>query len=196
MTSIVNMGDVARAIKRPPQYTTKWFGTELGSQSTYSNVQGTGERAVVNGHHDTAVFQAMLDKFIDTYVLCKNCHLPEIDIIVKKGWISAKCAACGWAGDLDNNHKLAKFITTYPPDKSGLNIGGSGGDEGGGKKSKEERRAAKAEKQKQKDQEGGDEDDDDHESDDEQEKEKKEKKDKKDKKGRKDKKDKKEKKEK
>merc|ERR1712003_499239 len=163
-----------------------------GSQSTYSNVVGTGERAVVNGHHDPAVFQTMLDKFIDAYVLCKNCHLPEIDIIVKKGWISAKCAACGWAGDLDNGHKLAKFITTYPPDKSGLNIGGSGGDEGGGsKKSKEERRAAKAEKQRQKDQEGGDEDDDDHESDDEQEKEKKEKKDKKDKKDKKEKKEKK-----
>merc|ERR1712060_510197 len=119
------------------------FGTELGSQSTYSNVVGTGERAVVNGHHDTVVFQTMLDKFIDTYVLCKNCHLPEIDLVVKKSWISAKCAACGWAGDLDNNHKLARFISTYPPDKNGLNIQGSNGGGGGGKVDKPQRRLAK-----------------------------------------------------
>jgi translation initiation factor 5 len=33
-TVISNMNDVARALNRPPTYTTKFFGTELGSQST------------------------------------------------------------------------------------------------------------------------------------------------------------------
>merc|ERR1712014_360963 len=93
MPRLVNMSDVARALKRPPEYTTKWFGTELGAQSTYSNVAGTGERAIVNGHHDTQVFQELLDKFIDKYVLCPNCHLPEINMAIKKGDIVAKCAA-------------------------------------------------------------------------------------------------------
>merc|ERR1712217_297834 len=183
-TSIVNMGDVARAIKRPPQYTTKWFGTELGAQSTYSNVTGTGERAVVNGHHDTLVFQQMLDKFIDTYVLCKNCHLPEIDLVVKKGWISAKCAACGWNGDLDNNHKVANFILTNPPNKSGLDIERAD-DSKGGKKDKAARKAERAAKQA----EGANPDSE--EGSDNEEKDKKDKKEKKDKKDKKEKKDKK-----
>merc|ERR1712083_498611 len=167
-TCIVNMGEVARALKRPPQYTTKWFGNELGSQSTYSNVPGTGERAVVNGHHDTPVFQELLDKFIHKYVLCQNCSLPEIDLVIKKGEITAKCAACGWSGDLDNGHKLAKFITTNPPDKSGLNIADEGdGDKKGGKKDRQARKAVKAAKQAQKEGDEDGSDDEEKDSDDE-----------------------------
>merc|ERR1712139_342929 len=101
-----------------------WFGSELGAQSTYTNKDGEGERAIVNGHHDTPIFQTMLDKFIDTYVLCRNCHLPEIDMNVKKGLIVAKCKACGWSGELDNCHKLAAYIVKNPPDAGGF------GDEG------------------------------------------------------------------
>merc|ERR1712066_349785 len=193
-TCVVNMGDVARVLKRPPQYTTKWFGNELGAQSTYTNKEGEGERAIVNGAHDTSVFQELLDKFISKYVCCENCHLPEIDMAIKKGVIKGNCAACGWQGDLDNNHKLAAFITKNPPDASGINImdPGDAGAKGGGKPSKQERREAKLRKQAEKGNEDGDEDDDDEEE--KEVKEKKEKKEKKDKKDEKDKKDKKEKK--
>merc|ERR1712190_337947 len=109
-TCIVNMGDVARAIKRPPQYTTKWFGHELGAQSTYTNKEGEGERSIVNGSHQTDAFQKLLDKFIDKYVCCTSCNLPEIIMSVKKSGIQGRCAACGWSGELDNQHKLATFI--------------------------------------------------------------------------------------
>merc|ERR1712066_717436 len=177
-TCIVNMGDVARALKRPPQYTTKWFGNELGAQSTYTNKEGEGERSIVNGAHQTDVFQELLDKFIHKYVCCENCHLPEIDMFIKKGNILAHCKACGWNGDLDNSHKLAAFITKNPPDESGLNIVAPGA-ELGKKASKEDRRKAKLEKQKEKPEEEAEEDDDEDER---KEKEKKEKKDKKDKK--------------
>lgn len=117
-TCIVNMGDVARALKRPPQYTTKWFGLELGAVSTYTNKESEGERAIINGHHDAPIFQTMLDKFIDKYVLCEDCRLPEIDLIVKKGNIMGKCKACGWLGELDSDHRLASFIKQHPPDPS------------------------------------------------------------------------------
>merc|ERR1712217_585880 len=100
-----------------------------------------GVRAIINGHHETNIFQTLLDKFIDKYVLCQNCKLPEIDMEVKKGAIKAKCAACGWAGELDGQHKLAAFITKTPPDESGHGIVNLAA--GGDKKSKEERRLEK-----------------------------------------------------
>jgi len=157
-TCIVNMVEVARALKRPPQYTTKWFGAELGAQSTYTDKEGEGIRAIINGHHDTPIFQTMLDKFIDKYVLCANCHLPEIDMFVKKGNINAKCKACGWAGDLDNNHKIAAFITKNPPDDAGgfsiVNLALEGGGKEG-KKDKDARRKEREEKRKQKGEDGG-----------------------------------------
>merc|ERR1712217_431433 len=103
---------------------------------------GEGERAIVNGHHDTIVFQGLLDKFIEMYVCCENCHLPEIFMVVKKGTIQGNCMACGWQGDLDNFHKFATFIQRNPPDKSGHNI--QTPIEGGGKIDKKAKREARA----------------------------------------------------
>merc|ERR1712232_948365 len=173
---IVNMGDVARALKRPPQYTTKWFGNELGAQSTYTNKEGEGERAVINGHHETTVFQELLDKFILKYVCCVQCNLPEIDMAIKKGVIQGRCMACGWQGELDNNHKLAAFIQKNPPDSTGLGL--TVIDAGVGKPDKAARRAAKAKKQDKADDDNAD---DDNAADDDDDSEDKEKKDKKDK---------------
>merc|ERR1712039_908741 len=113
--------------------------------------------------------------FLEKYVLCENCHLPEIDMAIKKGNITGRCKACGWMGDLDNGHKLAAFITKNPPDESGLNIVAPGG-ETGGKKSIEERRKAKLQKREQQN------DDEDEDDDDDSIKEKKDKKEKKEKK--------------
>merc|ERR1711953_975644 len=140
-----------------------------------------GERAIINGHHDTHVFQESLDVFIAKYVCCINCRLPEIDMAIKKdkgdSVIKGRCLACGWQGMLDNNHKLAAFIIKNPPDESGLNISVPGESGGGGKKErrrlKEQNRAAEEDDKADKE----DSDDDDEDS-----KDKKEKKEKKDKK--------------
>lgn len=118
-TCIVNVGEVARALYVPPQYAMKWFGLELGAQSSYTNKKDEGERAVIRGAHETKVFQALLDKFIKKYVLCPSCDLPEILLRIKKDRISAKCAACGWSGEVDNSNRLAAFITKNPPDGNG-----------------------------------------------------------------------------
>merc|ERR1712048_426082 len=95
----------------------QFFGYELGVKTSYTNKESEGERAIVNGHHDTQVFQSLVDKFIDKYVLCRGCQLPEIDMVVnKKGLVVATCKTCGWNGDLDNDHKLATYISKHPPD--------------------------------------------------------------------------------
>merc|ERR1712060_162780 len=167
-TGILNMGDVSRALKRDPVYITKFIGYELGAQSTYTNKENEGERVVINGHHDTPVFQTLVDKFIERYVLCTGCHLPEIDMVVRKGNIVATCKACGWNGDLDNQHKLATYIVKNPP-TSGIGFDGEGGKE---KKSRQERQAERASKAKKKA--DGDEEEDDDDDDEAEEKAKKE----------------------
>merc|ERR1712039_543845 len=176
-TGILNMGDVSRALKRDPVYITKFIGYELGAQSSYTNKENEGERVVINGHHDTPVFQNLVDKFIERYVLCTGCHLPEIDMVVKKGFIVATCKACGWSGELDNQHKLATYIVKNPP-TTGIGFDGEGG--GKEKKSRQERQAERAAKAKKKaDGDDGEDEDDDDDDDEEKPKEKKEKKEKK-----------------
>lgn len=78
------------------------------------------------------------------YVLCQNCHLPEIDMSVKKGDIKGVCKACGWRGNLDMTHKVATFILKNPPQGTE----GFGGIARTGKKDKAERQREKAERQR------------------------------------------------
>merc|ERR1712156_811365 len=85
-------------------------------------------------------FQNLVDKFIEKYVLCAACNLPEIDMAVnKRGLVVATCKACGWNGELDNRHKLAAYISKNPP------ASGIGFDEEKGKKTKEEKKRERAE---------------------------------------------------
>jgi len=163
-TNMVNCVDVARALKTNPAYLTKYMGGELGALSNYHQEE---EKSIVNGAHETSIAQQLVDKFIDKFILCHNCKLPEIDMAVKKGFLTAACKACGWSGDLDNGHKLVKFIIQNPPgsEAAGFTIA---------KKDRKTRQAERAGKKKKKD--SDDEDDEDEDSDEEEAVDKKEKK--------------------
>ncbi|KAI5077049.1 hypothetical protein GOP47_0009114 [Adiantum capillus-veneris] len=114
-TNLVNMVDVAKALARPPSYTTKFFGCELGAQSKFDEKTGT---AIVNGSHDTPKLAALLETFIKKYVQCYGCGNPETEIIITKSQlINLKCAACGFISDVDMRDKLTTFILKNPPEQ-------------------------------------------------------------------------------
>ncbi len=69
-TVILNMSEVARALNVDGDYPTKFFGTELGSQSKYDPKE---DRAVVNGAHDGLKLAELLNKFIELFILCPKC---------------------------------------------------------------------------------------------------------------------------
>ncbi|KDN46048.1 hypothetical protein RSAG8_04555, partial [Rhizoctonia solani AG-8 WAC10335] len=104
-TVIPNMSDVSRALSRPPTYPTKFFGCELGAQTTFDE---KGDRYIVNGAHDATRLRELLDAFIDKFVLCAECKNPETDLIIdsKTENISRDCKACGARSDVDMRHKL------------------------------------------------------------------------------------------
>merc|ERR1711907_889912 len=81
--------------------------------------------------------------------------------MVKKGFLMAGCKACGWQGDLDNAHKLVKFIITNPPgsEAAGFTIANK-------KASKlEAKRATQSGKKKKKDDDSDEEEDEDDDDD-------------------------------
>ncbi|KAL2335772.1 hypothetical protein Fmac_016985 [Flemingia macrophylla] len=113
-TNIVNMVDIAKALARPPSYTTKYFGCELGAQSKFDEKAGTSH---VNGAHDTAKLAGLLEVFIKKYVQCYGCGNPETEILITKNqMIQLKCAACGFVSDVDMRDKLTSFIIKNPPE--------------------------------------------------------------------------------
>ena len=107
-TCIVNAQEVANALHRTPGALTKFFANELGTISTWD-----GLRSIVNGHHQANVFPPLVDKFVDLFVLCPNCLLPETRLSVqarKNGNIYHKCASCGEKTMVNMGHKLCTFI--------------------------------------------------------------------------------------
>ena len=113
-TVVPNMSDVARALSRPPTYPTKFFGCELGAQTTWDE---KSDRYIVNGAHDASRLRELLDGFIEKFVLCGACKNPETDLVIKGGIIIRDCKACGQRTNVDMRHKLTTFILKNPPPK-------------------------------------------------------------------------------
>ncbi|KAG6902844.1 hypothetical protein C0995_010729 [Termitomyces sp. Mi166 len=136
-TVIPNMSDVARALSRPPTYTTKFFGCELGAQTSFDE---KNDRYIVNGAHNAERLRELLDGFIDKFVLCKSCKNPETELVILKNGrnenIIRDCKACGERTDIDMRHKLTTFILKNPPVKikrgKNKNTGDAAGGVGGG----------------------------------------------------------------
>ncbi|KAH7913543.1 domain found in IF2B/IF5-domain-containing protein [Hygrophoropsis aurantiaca] len=134
-TVIPNMSDVARALSRPPTYPTKFFGCELGAQTSFDE---KNDRYIVNGAHDAARLRELLDSFIDKFVLCRSCKNPETDLIILKNGrnedIVRDCKACGERTGVDMRHRLVTFILKNPmktPKKGKKGKGEANGNGGG-----------------------------------------------------------------
>eukprot|EP00461_Guttulinopsis_vulgaris_P004385 UN04387 len=115
-TAFLNIADVAKHLHVVPIYIVKFFGFELGTQSGYDEPT---QKGIVNGKHEVALLQSLLEKFIDQFVLCPKCKLPEINMTVseKSSSIRINCAACGDKRVLKSTHRLVNFIVTHPPPK-------------------------------------------------------------------------------
>lgn len=106
-TVIPNITDVAFSLHRQPGEVNKFFGCELGAQTTYAV---EAERAVVNGAHTDAVLQQMIHRYVEEFVLCPSCGLPETEYKIKNDTIWHRCAACGANEMVNMEHKLCTYI--------------------------------------------------------------------------------------
>jgi translation initiation factor 5 len=98
----------------------------------------------VNGAHTDTVLQSLIHRYIENFVLCTNCHLPETDYKIKNDAIYQKCAACGAKEMVDMNHKLCTYILAQDKKAKKEAKKGDG-------KSKEDKKKAKEDKDKKKD---------------------------------------------
>lgn len=114
-TVLLNMGDIAKALKRNPDYSTRFCGCELGAMSRYDLKRGY---TIINGIHSEDDVQTIIDKFIERFVLCPKCSLPEVDLLVLDRKVQGSCNACGFIGLMDNYHKVSTYICKNPPDIS------------------------------------------------------------------------------
>lgn len=114
-TNVMNAADVALALNRPTPYMIKYFGFELGAQTTINEEK---ERYLVNGVHDANKLQDVLDGFINKFVLCPHCKNPETILnVTSDGHLKRDCKACGDVTEVDPRYKLVTYILKNPPPK-------------------------------------------------------------------------------
>jgi translation initiation factor 2 beta subunit (eIF-2beta)/eIF-5 len=110
-TVIPNICDVALSLHRSPEEVTKFFGYALSTRAKYSEET---KRTVVCGKPTDRELREIIHKYIEDFVLCPVCGLPETSYKIKSGCVYHKCAACGEKRMVDvnkeRNHKLCTFI--------------------------------------------------------------------------------------
>jgi len=106
-TRIVNIIELAASLHREPGEVCKFFGCELGSQTKWVEEE---EKALVNGSHNDQSLQELVFRYIQAFVLCPNCKLPETEYKIKNDTIFHKCFACGAKEMVDMGHKLTTYI--------------------------------------------------------------------------------------
>lgn len=154
-TVIPNISEVALSLHRSPAEVNKFFGCELGAQTKYDEHT---DRAVVNGAHNDIVLVEMMHRYVEKFVLCPNCGLPESDYRYKGESIYHSCKACGAKEMLDMSHKLTTFILAQKKkEKIALKAAEKKAKKKGGKVDKDSDEGEKK-KKKKKDKEKDDED--------------------------------------
>jgi len=106
-TVLVNIVEVAKELNRSALEISKFFGIELGSQTTFDEKTG---RYTVNGGRIASDLQTRLKVYVEKFVLCGGCKKPETRYEFKRDIIYQKCDACRHKEAVDMNHRLAKYI--------------------------------------------------------------------------------------
>lgn len=111
-TVFSNVETVAKLMKVQADQIVKFIGYELNTQC---KIEKEIDQSYVSGHYDVSRLSDIMEKFINLFVLCRTCALPEV--IYKfsntKGTIHTNCQACGTINDITNNFndKFVKYVT-------------------------------------------------------------------------------------
>jgi translation initiation factor 5 len=105
---ILNLSDVAKSLHTKPKYIIKYFGYELGTSSNYSSSDSFG---TLNGEYTFLQIENLLYKFIDKFILCYQCLLPETYLKLNSDStkLRMKCNSCGFRKSI-KDHKLVNYI--------------------------------------------------------------------------------------
>jgi translation initiation factor 2 subunit 2 len=89
-TVIYNFKEVADALDRDPQHMLKFL---TGEMATAATVQGS--RVIFQGKFSEDTFQRLIQRYLESYVVCPVCKRPDTKIVKEKRLSFLVCQACG-----------------------------------------------------------------------------------------------------
>lgn len=90
-TIIENIDKIAEKINRTPNEIQKVFSKSLSCCVKYNNDKGI----VIAAKKEQIELQNILNDYINKFVLCPICHIPETTMVIAKKKTTLTCAACG-----------------------------------------------------------------------------------------------------
>src|SRR3972149_10230803 len=89
-TIISNFKDVADALDRDPQHILKFLTREMATAATFHE-----SRAIFQGKFRRDVFERLLQRYMEGFVICPVCKRPDTKIVKEKRLTFLVCNACG-----------------------------------------------------------------------------------------------------
>ncbi|MEM3228055.1 MAG: translation initiation factor IF-2 subunit beta [Candidatus Micrarchaeaceae archaeon] len=90
-TIIRNFSEIVKAARREERDIMKYLTKELAVP-----VNMEQDRLVINARVNQETLNAKIEKYFNTYVICKECHKPDTHVeSAEHGFVTIICEACG-----------------------------------------------------------------------------------------------------
>jgi len=89
-TIISNFKEVADALDRDPQHILKFLTREMATAATFQD-----SRAIFQGKFQRESFERLMQRYLESYVVCPVCKRPDTRIVKEKRLSFLVCNACG-----------------------------------------------------------------------------------------------------
>lgn len=89
-TIISNFKEVAGALDRDPQHILKFLTREMATAATFHD-----SRAIFQGKFQRDSFERLLQRYMESYVICPVCKRPDTRVVKEKRLSFLLCNACG-----------------------------------------------------------------------------------------------------
>ncbi len=89
-TIVTNFGDICDRLNRDRDVVAKYLLHELGTAGSRSE-----GRITLNGSFQAQDVNAAIAKYVESFVMCKVCHLPDTQLLKEGKLTFIRCEACG-----------------------------------------------------------------------------------------------------
>jgi translation initiation factor 2 subunit 2 len=89
-TRLTNLGAVADALSRDPEHIHRVVQRELGTNGQYDD-----GRARYNGSFSGGDFDSAIEGYVEEFVRCSECGLPDTKLVMEDRTRMLRCEACG-----------------------------------------------------------------------------------------------------
>ncbi|WP_254546407.1 translation initiation factor IF-2 subunit beta [Halomarina pelagica] len=89
-TRLTNLAEIADTVSRDPDHVHRFVQRDLGTNGKLED--GVGR---YNGTFSGRDFDESIEKYVETYVLCGECGLPDTRLVTEDRTPMLRCDACG-----------------------------------------------------------------------------------------------------